>query len=148
EMDRSALPSLPRFNSVSQDRAHEAMPTSLGSRLDIPGMHPWVKVGPATMRYMAGDGLFCRPDLERAVFEAKDRFDYVDSRQFREARDRANAFEKLKSEMFQNRAALKMAEMDSQCDRAFTRPDCLGKTYRILCGEFTFFPPFSLCFFP
>lgn len=38
------------------------------------------------------------------------------------ARKRSNPFEAIKKSIFQNRAALKMAEMDRICDRLFTGP--------------------------
>ncbi len=36
------------------------------------------------------------------------------------AREKANPFELIKKEFFQNRAALKMANMDAACDFLFT----------------------------
>ena len=86
--------------------------------------HPWCTLGRATMDYL--DYSFCDEDIEDANFAAKTFFDTVEEKAFLQARDRANPFEKIKKEMFQNRAALKMAEMDSQTGRIFTRPPCLG----------------------
>ncbi len=46
------------------------------------------------------------------------------SREFRDARDRANPLEYVKDEIFQNRAALKMCEIDTLLNYVITRPPC------------------------
>jgi len=51
-------------------------------------------------------------------------FDKIDSQSFRLARNRANPFEQISKEFFQNRAALKMAELDYLCGYALTQPSC------------------------
>ena len=58
--------------------------------------------------------------LQHELQEAKSFFDHIDQRSFLAARQRSNPFELIKSEMFQNRAALKMAELDTITDRLFT----------------------------
>ena len=51
---------------------------------------------------------------------AKSYFDHIDHRSFLASRQRSNPFELIKGEMFQNRAALKMAELDTITNRLFT----------------------------
>ncbi|GAB5363814.1 hypothetical protein AAMO2058_000915400 [Amorphochlora amoebiformis] len=58
--------------------------------------------------------------LQKKILKAKTRFDDIDDKTFRDARSRSNPFELIKKEGFQNRAALKMAEMDAMSNRLFT----------------------------
>ena len=60
--------------------------------------------------------------LQLRLQECKSQFDSIDGRTFLSARSRCNPFELLKGEMFQNRAALKMAEVDRITERLFTGP--------------------------
>lgn len=49
-------------------------------------------------------------------------FDQLDARELQRSRSRSNPFETLGKLFFQNRAALKMANMDAVFDFMFTRP--------------------------
>jgi len=71
------------------------------------------------IRVMCGD--YASIVLQRKIFAAKSRFDSIDDRSFKEARSRSNPFELIKKEGFQNRAALKMAEVDAMTNRLFTQ---------------------------
>ncbi len=51
--------------------------------------------------------------------------DGIDARARDAARGRANPFEAIKKEFFMNRAALKMANIDSVFGYIFTKPKCL-----------------------
>lgn len=55
----------------------------------------------------------------------KSTLDNIDARVFGSARLRSNPFELLKREQFQNRAALKMAELDRLCGHIFSVPPSL-----------------------
>ena len=55
-------------------------------------------------------------DVPVRLDKAKSCFDAVDARMFRQARDRANPYEAMTKSFFQNRAALKIAELDHLCD--------------------------------
>lgn len=48
--------------------------------------------------------------------------DNIDDHDFRQARTKANPFETVKNGIFQNRAAMKMANIDWACDFMFTDP--------------------------
>jgi len=64
---------------------------------------------------------YCSGGVSKEILEAKRKLDSVDSRTFRNARDRANPFEGIKKEFFGvSRAALKMAELDAECGFMFT----------------------------
>ena len=76
-------------------------------------------------RLLVASDKFTDMDLQIKVLEAKTQFDDVGKRDFMGARSRANPFELLRKEGFQNRAALKMAEMDALLGRLFTRPPAM-----------------------
>lgn len=48
--------------------------------------------------------------------------DNINDHDFRHARTKANPFEAIKNGIFQNRAAMKMANIDWACDFMFTDP--------------------------
>ena len=81
----------------------------------------WITEGPHDPSIIS-DERFCAMDVQDALLAAKSAFDDVPSLQFRLARERSNPFERIRGEFFQNRAALKMAEMDAMCSRIFTQP--------------------------
>ena len=81
----------------------------------------WATLGPRDPSVLS-DARYCALDVQDALLAAKSAFDGIPSLQFRQARERSNPFERIRGEFFQNRAALKMAEMDAMCGRIFTQP--------------------------
>ena len=86
----------------------------------------WPYTGPIpTPRYvldMKQHIQYCDATMLDRLLTAKTLLDSVDSRDFRQARDRANPFESIKKEFFgTSRAALKMANLDAIFDFMFTR---------------------------
>lgn len=65
---------------------------------------------------------FCEPDIVKEVVNCKSVFDKLDRLEMREARTRSNPFETIRSNIFLNRAAVKMANIDRACDMMFTKP--------------------------
>lgn len=65
---------------------------------------------------------FCSQKTLKKVLECKSIFDNLNDKDMRNARSRANPFEKIGSQFFQNRAALKMANIDAVFDFIFTKP--------------------------
>ncbi|KAJ4461349.1 putative S-adenosyl-L-methionine-dependent methyltransferase [Paratrimastix pyriformis] len=59
------------------------------------------------------DGRFCEEELVNQLFQFKSAFDDVPPEKFKEARMKANPYERVGKHIFQNRAALKMANLDS-----------------------------------
>ena len=58
--------------------------------------------------------LYCAPEIHARMHERKQRlFREHDERALRGARSRANPFETIANALFQNRAAMKMAELDA-----------------------------------
>lgn len=65
---------------------------------------------------------FCHGDILRRVLESKSVFDNLGAEDMRRARTKSNPFESIRSNIFINRAAVKMANMDSMFDFMFTEP--------------------------
>jgi 23S rRNA U2552 (ribose-2'-O)-methylase RlmE/FtsJ len=80
---------------------------------------PWPPWKEGRAGYIASD-VFCNSEVLDNLLRAKSALDTVETRIFLAARNRANPFEHIKSEFFQNRAALKMAEMDAALGFPFT----------------------------
>ncbi|KAL6733251.1 hypothetical protein Aduo_003914 [Ancylostoma duodenale] len=59
---------------------------------------------------------FCDGEILRAMIKSKDVFDVIPDRDLREARTRANPYETIGGAFFQNRAAMKVANMDRVFD--------------------------------
>ncbi|XP_014206448.1 cap-specific mRNA (nucleoside-2'-O-)-methyltransferase 1 [Copidosoma floridanum] len=66
--------------------------------------------------------MFCDEFIVREVVNSKSVFDRLDNREMQEARTRSNPFETIRGAMFQNRAAVKMANIDKACNLMFTNP--------------------------
>lgn len=65
---------------------------------------------------------FCDARLLAHVMALKTGFDRVPAREMRSARSRSNAYEAIGKSIFQNRAAVKMANLDAALDFMFTKP--------------------------
>jgi cap1 methyltransferase len=68
------------------------------------------------------ENLFCDSNILLKVLESKSIFDNLGSDDMRRARTKSNPFEKIRNNIFLNRAAVKMANMDSMFDFMFTEP--------------------------
>jgi len=65
---------------------------------------------------------FCDPKVLQDVLSCKSIFDKLESHEMMKARLRSNPFETIAKGIFQNRAAMKMANMDCVFDWMFTSP--------------------------
>lgn len=65
---------------------------------------------------------FVDPKVLRDMLDAKSVFDELDDRDLRRARAKANPFETIKGAFFQNRAAMKMANLDAVLNFELTSP--------------------------
>lgn len=65
---------------------------------------------------------FCDENILKRVLESKSVFDKLGADDMRRARTKSNPFETIRGNIFQNRAAVKMANMDSMFDFMFTNP--------------------------
>ncbi|XP_073835505.1 cap methyltransferase 1 [Musca autumnalis] len=73
-------------------------------------------------RTLEGETQFVEPDILDGILNAKNVFDNLNEVDLRRARSRSNPFETIRSSIFQNRAAVKMANIDSMLDFMFTNP--------------------------
>lgn len=65
---------------------------------------------------------FCDPEILHRILDGKTIFDNLSDKEFLDARQRSNPFETIKGAIFQNRAAMKMANIDAVFDFMFTKP--------------------------
>ncbi|KAK2554252.1 Cap-specific mRNA (nucleoside-2'-O-)-methyltransferase 1 [Acropora cervicornis] len=90
-------------------------------------MEDWVKIDKKKL-FIDDETQFCEDDVLAEVLKSKSVFDALSGDEFLKARTRANPYELIRGAIFQNRAAMKMANMDSAFDFMFTSPkDATGK---------------------
>ncbi|CAD5234548.1 unnamed protein product [Bursaphelenchus xylophilus] len=80
---------------------------------------------------------FCDNQVIRDLLKAKSIFDYMDIRDIQNARQRANPYETIMGAIFQNRAAMKMANLDRVFDWKLSREDNpdIRRQHNPLCGS-------------
>jgi len=71
---------------------------------------------------------FCDPEVLKDVLSCKSVFDKLEAHEMMKARTRSNPFETIGKGIFQNRAAMKMANMDAVFDFMFTDPRQDGRS--------------------
>lgn len=81
----------------------------------------WMKTGVLKMT-ISGETQFCKPQLLEDILSFKSAFDGMNPRDVSDAHARSNPFEASGKAIFQNRAAMKMANMDAIFDFMFTNP--------------------------
>ncbi|CAB3383124.1 Hypothetical predicted protein [Cloeon dipterum] len=81
----------------------------------------WIELGQRQLS-MENEHTFCDPQVLKAVLDSKSALDVLDKSLIRRARDKSNPFVTIGKAFFQNRAALKMANIDAACDFMFTSP--------------------------
>ncbi|CAH0547027.1 unnamed protein product [Brassicogethes aeneus] len=79
----------------------------------------WIKEG-SPKTNIDDEHNFCDKDILYGIQKGKEIFDKMDFMVIIQARTRANPFESIRSAFFMNRAALKMANIDSATDFLFT----------------------------
>lgn len=84
-------------------------------------LEDWVRNAPKK-EIIDDETNFCEEEILRNVLSSKSAFDELDGNDMRRARTRSNPFETIRGSIFQNRAAVKMANIDSLCDFMFTDP--------------------------
>ncbi|XP_047739805.1 cap-specific mRNA (nucleoside-2'-O-)-methyltransferase 1 [Hyalella azteca] len=81
----------------------------------------WMTIGPKKLD-ISDETDYCDESILKGVLDAKTVFDALSEREIQRARVRSNPFETIGKVFFQNRAALKMANLDAICGMMFTRP--------------------------
>lgn len=89
--------------------------------LTIDTLSSWVRRG-AKKLTIENETKFCDENILKRVLESKSVFDNLGAEDMRRARTKSNPFETIRGNIFQNRAAVKMANMDSMFDFMFTNP--------------------------
>jgi cap1 methyltransferase len=77
----------------------------------------------------------CHKSTVEQVVTTKSSFDGLDQKEFYIARNKANPFEAIKKAIFQNRAALKTANVDKVSKWALSRPECLDESDVLFFGD-------------
>ncbi|GBM25579.1 Cap-specific mRNA (nucleoside-2'-O-)-methyltransferase 1, partial [Araneus ventricosus] len=91
-------------------------------------LREWMAEG-KKIETIAGETEFCDPDILKNVITYKSVFDKLEPEEMRKARTRSNPFETIRGGIFLNRAAMKMANIDTMFDFMFTDPkDIYGKS--------------------
>lgn len=88
---------------------------------NLQNMKRFIKFG-KRKNTLDNETLFVEPDILVGILSAKSMFDKLNENELRRARSRSNPFETIRSSIFQNRAAVKMANIDSMLDFMFTNP--------------------------
>ncbi|XP_053668231.1 cap-specific mRNA (nucleoside-2'-O-)-methyltransferase 1-like [Anopheles marshallii] len=81
----------------------------------------WIKVGPRK-RQINDEHKYCEREILQQILARKSVFDNLGADDMCKARSKSNPFELLKSNIFINRAAVKMANMDSLFGFMLTKP--------------------------
>lgn len=99
----------------------EWMPECTEEPPAITELRQWVVEGPKKMT-IDDETLFCDAEVLKEVIGCKNVFDRLEPEEMRKARTKSNPFETIRGGIFQNRAAMKMANMDYAMDFMFTNP--------------------------
>jgi cap1 methyltransferase len=83
------------------------------------GLDEWVMMG-MRKETIKDETMFCDEQVLEQILKNKSVFDDLDHKAFLDARERSNPFEQIKGVIFQNRAAMKMANIDAVFDFMFT----------------------------
>ncbi|XP_065052037.1 cap-specific mRNA (nucleoside-2'-O-)-methyltransferase 1-like isoform X2 [Rhopilema esculentum] len=84
-------------------------------------MEEWPTISPRN-ETIEDETDFCDPQVLEGILDSKKLFDMLGTDEFLKARTRANPHETIRGGIFQNRAAMKMAELDASFDFMFTDP--------------------------
>jgi cap1 methyltransferase len=100
--------------------------------MNVDMLSSWVRRGEKKLT-IDNETKFCDENILQRVLESKSVFDNLGAEDMRRARTKSNPFETIRGNIFLNRAAVKMANMDSMFDFMFTNPvDEMGNS---LVGE-------------
>ncbi|CAB3403893.1 unnamed protein product [Caenorhabditis bovis] len=88
----------------------------------------WIKIALKKLK-IEDETEFCDEQVLLDMIKAKDVFDHMSDRDLREARTRANPYETIGSAFFQNRAAMKTANLDKVYDWIFSQEDTMDNKF-------------------
>lgn len=111
----------PDEETVSAEETIEWLPSYSGSVPVIDELRAWKRMG-AKKLIIDDETNFVSEDTLNKILSSKNIFDELDGEELRKARARSNPYETIRGVIFQNRAAMKMANMDALTDFMFTKP--------------------------
>jgi len=109
------------LEEVSAEETVEWLPECTLPALDLDTMSGWMKEG-AEKLSIDDETEFVSGETLQLVINCKSVFDHLEGHQMRRARTRSNPYETIAKVFFQNRAAMKMANIDAVLDFMFTSP--------------------------
>ncbi|XP_071961827.1 cap-specific mRNA (nucleoside-2'-O-)-methyltransferase 1-like [Antedon mediterranea] len=108
-------------DDISSHEVVDWLPSYSGPVPRLEEMLQWIQEG--NRKYIIDDETnFCSEDILKGVLKAKTIFDTLEPEEMRQARTRSNPYETIRGGIFLNRAAMKMANMDTVFDMMFTNP--------------------------
>lgn len=122
-LDAAAVKFDPTMENVQIRESAEWLHSNADSLDDLSRveLESWLVVG-HTKLTIDDETKFCDPQILADVLNSKTMFDNLGAEDMRRARTRSNPFETIRGGIFLNRAAVKMANMDSIFDFMFTQP--------------------------
>lgn len=123
-LDQAAETFDPTMEHVQLRETAEWLHNSESSDLDELSRHTlesWLKLGKTKM-IISDEYRFVEKATLDEILKCKTIFDNLGGQDMRHARSRSNPFESIRGAIFLNRAAVKMANMDSMLDFMFTNP--------------------------
>ncbi|XP_074640055.1 cap-specific mRNA (nucleoside-2'-O-)-methyltransferase 1-like [Tubulanus polymorphus] len=123
---------------VSEDEIIEWIPSATMPIPDIETLREWMKEGPKKLSIDDETNFISEETLE-SVLKCKSVFDNLEGDEMRRARTRSNPYETIRGGIFQNRAAMKMANMDAISDFMFTDPKDKDGMSSVEKGELLYF---------
>ncbi|XP_048579505.1 cap-specific mRNA (nucleoside-2'-O-)-methyltransferase 1 [Nematostella vectensis] len=99
----------------------EFIPSCSLPPLTMNEMKTWIVIGEKNPT-IERETQFCDEEVLKDILSSKSVFDALSGDEFLRARTRANPYELIRGAIFLNRAAMKMANMDSAFDFMFTSP--------------------------
>ncbi|XP_014665283.1 PREDICTED: cap-specific mRNA (nucleoside-2'-O-)-methyltransferase 1-like [Priapulus caudatus] len=106
---------------ITTDERVEWLPSCTEAFPTQEALVEWIKEGEKKV-VIDDETEFCTKDVLEDVIQSKTVFDNLENDELRRARTRANPFETIRGGFFQNRAAMKMANIDAVFDYMFTNP--------------------------
>lgn len=124
--------------SITIDETVDWLPHCDEAVPDMETLRDWKVIGPKK-RTIDDETRFCDEDVVKGILNSKSVFDQLESEEMRRARTKSNPYETIRGVFFQNRAAMKMANMDAVLDFMFTKPETVDGKSLINPGELLYF---------
>lgn len=111
----------PTLEEITVPETVAWLPNKTPPTYNLQQLMQWISFG-ERKETLDDETLFVEPEILNAIIASKTVFDQLDENELRRARSRSNPFETIRSSIFQNRAAVKMANIDSMLSFMFTNP--------------------------